>query len=81
MKILVQVLRLRRDNSRNNNMVFVVDSSLTEEISTVTKAMKRCDDLALSFPDHKIRIIEYHNDEPDNIRKPCKVLRIKNGWF
>ena len=22
----------------------------------------------------KLKIIEYHNDESDNIRKPCKVL-------
>ena len=74
MKILVQVLRLVRENSYNDKMYYSVDNSLTEEMSTVTKAKKRLKELSTEFPECKIRVIEYRNDEPDETRTACKVI-------
>jgi hypothetical protein len=78
MKILVQVLHLQRDNSYNNKMIYVVDDNLTEELKTISKGKKRLDELKLLHNNSQIRLLEYHNDEPDNIRKPCKVLQVSD---
>ena len=74
MKILVEVLKLVRDNSYNDKMIYEIDNSLTEEMSTVTKAKKRLKELTTEFPECKIRVIEFRNDEPDETRTACTVI-------
>tara|TARA_R110000744_G_scaffold295512_1_gene405573 strand:+ start:471 stop:704 length:234 start_codon:yes stop_codon:yes gene_type:complete len=77
MKILVQVLRSKRDNSYNDKMVYVVDNSLTQETTDIENAITKSGELKLKFQDSQIRIIEYHNDESDKDRKPCKIIQLE----
>ena len=39
----------------------------------LNEAKKKLKELIIN-DNQQLKIIEYHNDEPDNIRKPCKVL-------
>ena len=76
MKILLEILQLQKDNSYNDKMVLVVNHNLTEEFETYEKALEKLNELKNTH--NNMRILEYHNDEPDNIRKPCKVLQVSD---
>jgi len=71
MKLLIQTLK-----KMSNNTGYEVDISLNEEITSknFNEAKKRAIILKAERNPHKIRIIEYRNDEPDNTRTACKIL-------
>lgn len=71
MKILVQTLK-----KIPNENLYIVDETLTEEIQSknINEAKERATKLKNERSPHKIRVIEYHNNESDEIRQPCKIL-------
>lgn len=73
MKLLVQTLKAK---SIDGITSFEIDENLTEEIlsKNINEAKTRAIQLKTERSPHKIRVIEYHNDEPDETRVACKVL-------
>lgn len=74
MKILIQTLKAKTDSFGKSS--YQVDENLTEDILSkdVNEARERAMQLKNEHNPHKIRVIEYHNDEPDETRTPCKIL-------
>ena len=79
MKIQVEILK--RYNDEIGHTYWVVDKSKVIEISTVKNtltiqhAKDKMGELKLLLsPDQKIRVLEYHNDDSDVLRQPCKIL-------
>lgn len=77
MKILVETLKARTNERGITN--YVVDNNLTEEISSkdVNKAKTRAMTLKNERNPHKIRVLEYHNDDPDETRTACKIIPLE----
>ncbi len=73
-KILVEIL------GKNTEGFFTVEKSKTVNIGAVSqqnkqKAIDRLNQLKSTLTvDEKIRVIEYHNDDPDKTRTACKIL-------
>jgi len=82
MKIQVEILQSHIDPVDKKTVVWRVDKSRTLEISTVKnettiqQAREKLQELKATLsPNQKIRVLEYHNDDPDSKdRKPCKIL-------
>tara|TARA_R100000951_G_scaffold96978_1_gene86485 strand:- start:173 stop:403 length:231 start_codon:yes stop_codon:yes gene_type:complete len=73
MKIIVEVLKVRVDPINDSNEYYV-DKSLTKVIPDNDIANAKYIANILKNTSNKIRVIEYHNDESDDTRQPCKVL-------
>lgn len=76
MKIIIEFYKKVR------NEVFQRDEFITEfskrlEFKNLSEAKQKFKQLEIN-DNQKIKIIEYHNDEADNIRKPCKVLQVND---
>jgi|APSaa5957512535_1039671.scaffolds.fasta_scaffold534594_1 hypothetical protein len=75
MKIIVEIL------SKNEFNDYVLDISKTIEFKTgdkatkISKAKTRLQELKSTLnSNQKIRVLEYHNDDSDATRTPCKIL-------
>jgi len=77
MIIQIETLDIKTDDQ--DTIYYIVDKAKTIIIKSGTKqekiqkAKERLNKLEKQ-PNKKYRILEYHNDEADNNRKPCKVL-------
>jgi len=73
MKILVETLK---KSDKGDLVSWIVDENLTEEILSkdINEAKTRAIQLKTERNPHKTRVIEYHNDEPDETRTSCKIL-------
>ncbi len=81
MKILVEVLDLEETEIISKQKTFRTNAQKTLEISTskgiessINDAITEAQKIKLALPKGRVRIIEYHNDEPDETRQPCKIL-------
>ena len=55
--------------------MYSLNKSKTLEFTNVVSAKKQFDILkSLKLSTETIRIIEYHNHEADEVRKPCKII-------
>lgn len=76
-KIIVEILVKQRseieaykvDESRTITIDTKIDDSAKQRARTKLEELK-----ANLSPNEKIRVIEYHNDDADENRKPCKIL-------
>jgi len=76
MKILVELLEYKQIMT-SGEKDWIIQKSKTVEITSknIIEAKEKFDQLKQTLPENqKLRIIEYHNDESDETRKPCKVL-------
>jgi len=74
MKLLVETLKEKTNGF--GKQYYQVDYNLSEEMPNETAAIARANVLKNQSPNHKIRSIEYRNDEPDITRTACKVLYV-----
>lgn len=81
MKIQVEILQKRIDPIDSMTEIWKVDNLKTFIISniknstTIQEAKDKLTELKLTLAaDQKIRVLEYHNDDSDNNRKPCIIL-------
>ena len=73
MKILIEYLDENVDSLERK--YYSLNKSKTLEFTNVVSAKKQFDILkSLKLSTETIRIIEYHNDEADKVRKPCKII-------
>ena len=73
MKILIEYLDENVDSLERK--YYSLNKSKTLEFTNVVSAKKQFDILkSLKLSTETIRIIEYHNDEADQVRKPCKII-------
>ena len=73
MKILIEYLDENVDSLERK--YYSLNKSKTLEFTNVVSAKKQFDILkSLKLSTETIRIIEYHNDEADEVRKPCKII-------
>ena len=79
MKIQVEILYKNIDNQGFES--WIVDKSKVIVFTTGTKTQKISNakskllELKKSLPENqKLRVLEYHNDESDETRQPCKIL-------
>ena len=77
-KIIIEILD--KDTSNGDVVSWIVAKSKTVDIGNVTEKNK---ELAKSkllelkstlTTNQKIRVLEYHNDDPDETRQGCKIL-------
>ena len=69
MEYRVEVLKKRIHNT------YGIDESQSESFSNLDTAKARGLQLKNEVIPHKVRLIEYHNDESDAIRTACKILK------
>ena len=69
----IQIETLNKVEIYNDKFIYEIDKSKTIVIETLKKAKEKFKTMSAT-EDKKIRIIEYRNDEPDETRKPCKVI-------
>lgn len=82
MKILVEVLKpYANDGIDVDNPRLIVDKSKVFDFGSdlsqinIDRAKTKLRELRASLPtDHKLRVLEYHNDDPDKGRTACKIL-------
>ena len=81
MKIQIEVLKKIPYLDSNMGFFYHIDESQTQIFSIgdtttqINDAKAKLIELKESLPrGYKIRILEYHNDDPDNIRSKCKIL-------
>jgi len=78
MKVIVEILKKKQ---RVYGEAWVVQKSKTVQIDTIIneqvkqRAKTKLQELQSSLStDEKIRVLEYHNDDSDNVRTACKIL-------
>ena len=69
----IQIETLNKVEISNDKFIYEIDESKTIVMQTLKKAKDKFKTMSAT-EDKKIRIIEYRNDEPDETRKPCKVI-------
>ncbi len=72
MKIQVEILEKKGMGYAVKTTEIMTVGDIATKINT---AKSRLDSLKLTLTvNQKIRVLEYHNDEPDETRQPCKIL-------
>lgn len=72
MKIQVEILEKRGMGYAVKNTEIITIGDRATKINT---AKLKLETLKLNIPiNQKIRVLEYHNDEPDETRTACKIL-------
>lgn len=80
MKFRVEVLKPTSHHMIKTNPYPDYNISETFSFDSLEKANKKFNKMKLEKNlNHRLRLIEYHNDEPDKIRKPCKILNETKG--
>lgn len=81
MKIQVEILRKTPYLDNSMRFFYDIDESQTIvfTVGDKTQQIKDAKEKLLQLKDSlptgdKIRILEFHNDEPDETRQPCKIL-------
>ena len=79
MKIIIEILKESTDSTGQKNWAVekskIVNIGTKKDKKTLGIAKDKLQQLKLELAqDEKIRILEFHNDESDEIRTPCKVL-------
>ena len=79
--MIIQVEILNKSTNELGNIIYNINKSKTFIVSTeknsttIQEAKDKLDELKSSLNmTQKIRVLEYHNDESDETRQPCKVL-------
>ena len=74
MKVLVEVLQEKKDEFGESYWETMKSKTVEIKDKNITKAQTKLQELKSANNGKKIRILEYHNDDPDEVRLPCKVL-------
>ena len=75
MKYIIEILDEGTDE--DGDVIYKVDKSKTIEFNSnsLTASKNRFDiDKPNIGANKKIRLVEYYNDDPDELHKPCEVL-------
>lgn len=79
MKIQIEILNKSTDDFGHIDWIVdksrIVDISTEKNDTTIQQARTRLTELKSTLSaNQKIRVLEYHNDDSDQTRKPCKIL-------
>ena len=73
MKIILEYYKKTFDEVMDRDYEWETEVNKRIICTNLNEAKKKLKELSIN-DNQQLKIIEYHNDEPDNIRKPCKVL-------